>query len=139
MFFVLSSSPHGGGGCGAKPLVFSRDFFFLVLSAHVAAYWIKQGHKASFTLGVKGCEAYDGPLLLRLLFLLTESFPKIVLPAHLSKWKSAPLSQKKNEVISAHHENTICGTSCKVQCKNPRRPPKNPSEELWSRPISDQK
>lgn len=73
-------------------LFFSRDFFFLVLSAHVAVYWIKQGHKASFTLRVEGCEAYDGLLLLRLLFSLTESFPKAMLPAHLSKWKSAPLS-----------------------------------------------
>ena len=35
--------------------------FFLVLSAHVAAYWIKQGHKACLTLGVEDCEACDGP------------------------------------------------------------------------------
>lgn len=82
---------------------FPRDFFFLVLSAHVVEYWIKQGHKASLTLGVEDCETYDGLSLLRLLFSLTESFPKAVLPAHLFKWKSALLSQKKNETISVHH------------------------------------
>lgn len=64
MFFVLSSSPHGGGVCGARPLVFlgfGFGVFFLFLSAHVAAYWIKQGHKACLTLGVEDCEACDGP------------------------------------------------------------------------------
>lgn len=60
MFFVLSSSPHGEGVCGARPLVF-LGIFFLVLSAHVAAYWIKQGHKACLTLGVEDCKACDGP------------------------------------------------------------------------------
>lgn len=40
---------------------FPRDFFFLVLSAHVAAHWIKEGRKSRLTFGVEDCEACDDP------------------------------------------------------------------------------
>lgn len=62
MFFVLSSSPHGGGVCGARPLVFLGIVgFFLFLSAYVSGYWINQGHNACFTFGLEDCEACDSP------------------------------------------------------------------------------